>query len=212
MKLVVHGEQVELLVDRGLFWISQRTLVLADLDLGKASTFRAAGIPIPEGDMEKDLERVSNLIKKTKAQRCIILGDLLHHRMGMTDHVLAIIEKWLKQLPCPLDLVIGNHDRDFKNVEHSEWNITLHEKQLLKAPFAFMHEPCITEGYYTWAGHLHPQAVWKTRGRSLRFPCFFLQKEVGMLPAFSSFAGGTVINKNNDEDLYVIIGSKILKI
>ena len=44
-----RGQQLDLLAERAIHWIEQRTLLIADPHFGKASVFRASGIPIPSG-------------------------------------------------------------------------------------------------------------------------------------------------------------------
>ncbi|OYV00284.1 MAG: hypothetical protein CFE26_24210, partial [Verrucomicrobiales bacterium VVV1] len=41
---------------------SSRALIVADVHLGKSATFRAKGLPVPEGDNEHDLGRLAALI------------------------------------------------------------------------------------------------------------------------------------------------------
>jgi len=61
----------------------------ADLHLGKAATFRRAGIPVPEGTSARDLARLATLVRDTGADRLLILGDLFHARVGCTERVLS---------------------------------------------------------------------------------------------------------------------------
>jgi len=65
------------------------TLLVADLHLGKAATFRSQGIPVPEGSAQKDLARLALLVAATRARRLIVLGDLFHAKSGCTEHVFA---------------------------------------------------------------------------------------------------------------------------
>ena len=43
------GEQMDLLPERAVWWGARGALLVADVHLGKASTFRARGLPVPEG-------------------------------------------------------------------------------------------------------------------------------------------------------------------
>ena len=40
------------------------------------------------------------------------------------------------------------------------------------------------------AGHLHPVALLKQRNVYLRKPCFFMSKNICILPSFGSYTGG----------------------
>ena len=52
------GEALLLLPDRAVYWASRKTLIVADVHLGKGNTFRKAGLPVPAGSSEKDLRRL----------------------------------------------------------------------------------------------------------------------------------------------------------
>src|SRR5215211_5787433 len=58
--LKIAGEEIHLLAERALWWPNASTLIVADLHWGKASTFRAAGIPIPIGTTSDDLARLDS--------------------------------------------------------------------------------------------------------------------------------------------------------
>ena len=45
----VAGERLVLLPEKAAFWPRTRALFVADFHLGKAATFRSAGIPLPPG-------------------------------------------------------------------------------------------------------------------------------------------------------------------
>ena len=65
------------------------TLLVADLHLGKAATFRKAGIPVPEGSAQRDLARLADLVVRHAVRRLLVLGDLFHARSGCTEQVQA---------------------------------------------------------------------------------------------------------------------------
>lgn len=209
MILEIHKEKMELLPDKAVFWIEPKILLVADLHLGKAAAFRKVGIPIPEGDMERDLERLGKLVEKKKVKRCIIVGDLVHHRTGMGPHTLEVIEKWMKEIPCELDLVLGNHDRALKSVEHDQWRLNVHAQTLQISPFVFSHHPLHHQDHFVWCGHVHPQAQVKLGNKLYRFPCFQIGSTMGVLPAFSSFAGGVTAQEGT---LYPIVNGEVLRL
>ena len=208
--ITIKKQEMDLLPEKAIFWKEQKILILADFHLGKASTFRKSGIPIPEGDMQDDLQRLAHLLEVNKAQRCIIVGDLFHHHRGMTEHTITLFDAWLKTLPCPLDLVLGNHDRGIKNLQQTHWPIGLHQR-LLITPFAFEHIPCEIEDHFTLSGHLHPQTLLKVRTKLLRLPCFIVGKHNAILPAFSSFAGGYLLKRTEQEEVFAIVGQDVIK-
>ena len=101
-----------LLPGRAAFLPATATLLVADLHLGKAATFRSHGIPVPEGSAQKDLTRLAMLVAATAARRLIVLGDLFHARSGCTGEVFAeFIAARSRFADTEVLLVAGNHDR-----------------------------------------------------------------------------------------------------
>ena len=67
LEVLLAGEPMRLLADRALYWPARRRLLLADLHLGKADTFRAAGIALPRGGTALDLARIGALVEARAA-------------------------------------------------------------------------------------------------------------------------------------------------
>lgn len=190
MDVDVAGEIVHLLPAPAVWWPARRTLLVADVHLGKTETFRALGRALPGGELEETLARLGRVIAALDAARVLILGDLVHGRIGVTDELAERVAGWRHTLDVSLVLVRGNHDRHLDALP-STWAIDELDGPLAEGPFAFVHEPREVPGAYTWAGHVHPAAI-VGRGRSsLKLPAFHLGARVGLVPAFSRFSGGT---------------------
>lgn len=206
-------QNLDLLPGRGIYWREQKILIVADLHLGKAAAFRTAGIPIPEGSMEKDLLRLEQLLDQHEAKRCIVVGDLVHHHSGLTEQTLEAMERTICKGRLPVDLVVGNHDRALlrPNPRISNWPVQLHAEKLLIPPFAFAHHPAATPNHYTFCGHLHPKVAIKV-GRSRQdCPCFIFGKEWAVLPAFGSFTGGFSPELGPGDLVYAIVGNQVVE-
>ena len=74
MKLFIREQTCHLLSEKAVYWEEQKTLILADLHIGKGTVFRKAGIPIPQGIMDDDLTNLTRLIHRFKAKKCMIVG------------------------------------------------------------------------------------------------------------------------------------------
>ena len=61
------GEQLWLMPERAAWWPARRTLLVADLHLGKSETIRSFGAPIPSGVLDESLGRLSRAIARTGA-------------------------------------------------------------------------------------------------------------------------------------------------
>lgn len=212
--IVRQQQHLDLLPGKGIVWQEEQILIVADLHLGKAATFRAAGIPIPEGSMERDLFRLEQLLDLHEAKRCIVVGDLVHHHSGLTEQTLEAMERTICKGRLSVDLVIGNHDRALMrpSTRIRDWPVKLHPDSLLIPPFAFAHHLVATPDHYTFCGHLHPKVAIKVgRGRQ-DYPCFIFGQEWAVLPAFGSFTGGFCPPRRPNEHVYAIVGSQVVEI
>ena len=188
---------IVLLPGRAAFLPVTRTLLVADVHLGKAATFRAAGMPVPEGSSQADLARLVALVAATSATRLIILGDLFHARRGATERVFAEFAAARAAFGgTAVILCAGNHDRSVGALPTS-LGIDSLVRTLDEPPFHFVHDPAV-ELSETWrkaeltiGGHLHPTvSIAAPGGDRLSERCFVAEAGVLVLPAFGSFTGG----------------------
>ena len=187
---------VVLLPGRAAYLPASATLLVADLHLGKAATFRKAGIPVPEGSAQADLARLARLVAETSARRLVIVGDLFHARSGCTDHVFAEFAAARRQFAgTETILVIGNHDRGLGKVP-ATLGIDACVPHLSEGPWHFVHEPSAPlvgadRANVTISGHLHPTvSIRSPGGARIADRCFVAEKALLVLPAFGSFTGG----------------------
>ncbi len=74
VKLEIAGQSVELSSKGTAYVVEQRTLLVADLHLGKTTTFRRAGIPIPDGPTRATTNRLLNILKQYSPDTLVVLG------------------------------------------------------------------------------------------------------------------------------------------
>jgi DNA ligase-associated metallophosphoesterase len=186
-----------LLAGRGALLPASRTLLVADLHLGKAATFRDAGIPVPEGSAQRDLERLARLVASRLVRRVLVLGDLFHAGRGCTPAVFEEFAALRERLAgTEVVLVRGNHDRSIGRLP-AALGIDACLPRLDEPPFHFVHDPldaaaAVAAGRCVVAGHVHPTvAVRGTSGDRLADRCFVAREGLVLLPAFGSFTGGS---------------------
>ncbi len=206
------GQSLVLLPERAVFWREQAALLVADLHWGKASSFRAQGIAVPE-PLAADLARLSQALKRTAARRLIILGDLLHARLPEHAPVEPILA-WRRSLgDVECWLIRGNHDHQSGDPPE-EWRIRCVQEPWPWGPFALRHTPpadCASDGY-ALAGHLHPAVVLGRGHQRLRIPCFCFGPRQGLLPAFGSFTGTSVIRPRRGDRVFGIAEASVVPI
>jgi DNA ligase-associated metallophosphoesterase len=204
-ELRLHGEAA-------LYWPSQRLLVVADLHLGREGILRDAGLGMPEGASETDLQRLRLLLELYRPERLVIAGDLLHAAAaaGRNGHWLARLLQLTQKSDCELIWLLGNHDRPARQQIPSGVRI---EDGLVVGQVLLCHEPTDAPDQSKLAsicGHLHPVLRWRDRFERLRLPAFLVDPELLILPAFSSLAGGLEMPLQPGRSLYPIAQGEIL--
>ena len=211
LTIEVSGATVQLLPERALWYEAERTLFVADLHWGKAAAFRAAHVPVPMGTTSSDLARLSDAISATEAQHLVVLGDLLHARAGRHDETFRTIAAWREQhAALGITLVRGNHDQHAGDPP-AALDIVCTDAPFGCGPFVGVHEPCEARSGYVLCGHVHPSVTVRGRGRqTLRLPAFVFGPRRGILPAFSSFTGGGMYERQTGDRLYAIAGEEVV--
>ncbi|MGB0430488.1 MAG: ligase-associated DNA damage response endonuclease PdeM [Bacteroidia bacterium] len=208
MKIELKGHQVQLLPLKALMFSELKSLVIADLHLGKASHFRKSGIAVPNQVFDSNIENLIKLLQWEKPKEVIFLGDLFHSTHNNEwNHFSAVI----RQFPqIVFKLIIGNHDiLDREHYAHS--NIQIIEEYLDFDKVRLSHEPIENCTKYNIYGHLHPGVRMVGKGRqSLRLPCFYFTNQFGVLPAFGTFTGLALQKPKEGERVYVVANNKIL--
>lgn len=169
----------------GALWLpDEATLVVADLHLEKASGFAMRGQFLPPYDSRSTLAALNCAITQYKPRRIIALGDTWHDRAGHLRLCTADAEQ-LGAMIAGRDMVwiTGNHDPLPTGLPgDSTATIELSGVRLT-------HEPGSADGAEI-AGHLHPIAKVRLRGRSVRRRCFAVSRQRIVLPAMGALAGG----------------------
>jgi DNA ligase-associated metallophosphoesterase len=181
-----RGERLELLAGRAVWDPARATLLLADLHLGKAESFQAQGIPLPSDGDATTLNALLELAAQRRPERVVVLGDLIHSRLGLTGELRAKLAALPELLGCPLRLIGGNHER-------GSWIAGLsQEPSQALGPWWLSHEPEPHAGHLNLCGHLHPVALLGGNGDRLRLSCFSYcpRSERLALPAFGALTGG----------------------
>ncbi len=222
LQIEVCAESLILLPARAVFWPRTKTLLVADMHLGKAATFQHFGLAIPDGELagttHDDLARLSQALTETGATRLFILGDLLHAAKGRAAHVLSLVQHWRERHPTvAMTLIRGNHDQHAGDPP-ADWRIQCVDEPYLEAPFAFCHRPGrslnpLSQAGYEIAGHVHPgiTLIGKARQRQ-RLPCCVVGAAGAVLPAFGSFTGLATLRRESGDRVYAFADQAVLQV
>ncbi|MFT3785129.1 MAG: ligase-associated DNA damage response endonuclease PdeM [Tepidisphaeraceae bacterium] len=210
MNLDFAGQRFTVLPERALLW--DRTLVVADLHLGKSAVFRARGVPVPAGSCEADLARLDALLGRHAVERLLILGDLFHAAEAMTDDALRPLRAWrADRAALPVTLVRGNHDRKSGQTP-ADLRFEIVEETWTEAGIDFAHEPVEQPPRPRVCGHLHPVVrLSDFDGSTVRTPALIVDREQMILPAFGSFTGGCAMEPRADRTRYAIAAGRVVR-
>ena len=209
----VAGEKLVLLPEKVAYWPAKKALFVADFHLGKAASFRSAGIPLPSGTTTENVERLGRAIDKTGATQVVFLGDFLHSAQGRAASTFGRFSAWRESRKA-LDLTIvrGNHDKKAGDPPDA-WRVRCIEAGERLGPFVLNHEPGAARGGgYALAGHIHPAVRLSACGESLRLPCFWFGARYGVLPAFGAFTGNAEVLPRRGDQVFVIAEQEVLQV
>lgn len=211
MNPFIEHPSLTLLPEGAVYLSDSRTLVLADLHLGKAAAFRAQGLPVPEGDTTRDLGRVRALVEKCGAGRLVVAGDMFHAPSGITPELDSELAEFLESIGMPVTLVLGNHDA---KVRLFPTGFDFVKRLDLGNNVRVVHDPAHTlDTSLHLCGHLHPTVkIPDGKRTSLRFPCFFNHGNYLVLPAFGSFTGGAVIYPKPEDRVFVTLRDQVIEL
>jgi DNA ligase-associated metallophosphoesterase len=211
------GQEWMVLADKALYWPAQRMLIVADMHLGKAASFRHHGVPVPGGSTSHDLARLSALINQTQCSRLVILGDFLHAKAGRADETMRLIHSWrARHATIDIMLVRGNHDAHAGDPP-LEWGIACVDEPLSIDSIAMRHAlaPARSEAEFTIAGHVHPCVrLHDTDGSSMRAACFLFSdhRREALLPAFGSFTGTHPVQPREGDRVFAVGANEVIEV
>lgn len=226
---VEHFGQPLLLHPSGAILIAEsKTLLVADLHLGKESVFQKAGIAIPHGSTAKTLDRLSELASAHPVQRVLVLGDLLHAKIGLTPSLeLAMRDMFSDHPQVNWTLVAGNHDRGAIGALRAlGWDVLT--PPVDEAFWQWVHDPdeartdvvagsqsnaLSLDRRLTMAGHLHPSVRLRlSRNESVRLRCFWLRPNMIVLPAFGGWTGTHAIEAATGDRIIACVDGALMEL
>lgn len=202
MSYIFHLNGADLVAepDGSLWWPEQRLLAVADLHLEKASSLARRGLLLPPFDSRATLSRLAQAVHRRNPRIVVSLGDAFHDAAGPA-RLSAEDRQALAQLSDGRQWiwVAGNHEGDAVPFGTSV-------ASFLHGPLIFRHEPLSDAPPGEIAGHFHPKAAIRQRGRKIARPCFATDGDRLILPAFGAYTGGLDVLH---PDLYRFFGPSL---
>lgn len=211
MTIDCKGEQLILSNERAIYWPARKMLIISDLHIGKSAHFRKSGIQVPASINLADLQRLTALMAEFNPEILLVTGDMFHNNINSDTNAFIYWRKNFAQLKVVL--IKGNHD-NLKDEDYGVLGIEVYQKELLAAPFRFIHDkPDQVDEYYNISGHIHPGVIIYGKAKQqLRFPCFYFGKDCAVLPAFSVFTGLKILDPKQGDRFYAITPAKVIAV
>jgi len=212
MKLSLLPGVLELLGGHGVFDPERRSLMVADLHLGKGLSFRRQGLAVPEGTSRETLLRLDQMIEQCRPSSVYILGDLLHGPLAQHPDVHEQLAQWrARHAEIAVGLVTGNHDQAAGTLP-SGCGIDPLGPLVRLGPWALSHDDHPRDEGFVIAGHTHPAIRIRGQGDSLYRPCFWLRERALVLPALGAMTGGWPVQPASGERCFVTAGEAVIEI
>ncbi len=191
-----------------VFWEEQKTLLLADVHLGKVAHFRKNGIAVPRKAEGAFYQKITTLLAEFPIARFLFLGDLFH---SFQNNEWLLFTAWVKQQKASMILVEGNHDViPAAQFEQMGLEVVDH---LMEEGFYFSHFPTKKETHFVFCGHVHPGVKLKGNGlQQMKMPCFFQSPQQMILSAFGAFTGLHILSPKEGDQVYVTTGKEVMEI
>jgi DNA ligase-associated metallophosphoesterase len=199
-----HGARLLALPSGALFWPGEGMLTVSDLHLGKSARLSSVGgAQLPPYECRETLFRLAADLDATGAERILCLGDSFD-APEMAAALPAEDRARLQRLQTGRDWlwIEGNHDPGPPAIGGA------HRVEMRAGPLSFRH--IATEASAEVSGHYHPKARITVRGRVLSRPCFLLDADRLILPAYGAYTGGLRTDSATLSDLMAADACAIL--
>lgn len=207
LQVSVRSHDIFFHPDRGLWWPAEKMLVIADLHFGKVTHFRKSGIAVPQASFLKDIARLKNILHELTPLTCLFLGDLFHSKMNTE---WKLLEETFYEFPAvDFILVKGNHDRALHESLSPRLRVV---DEMQVQDILFTHDEVISEAFNI-SGHVHPSITIGGRARQyLTFPCFALNSDQMLMPAFGSFTGRHSVAGEKFTQYFAVGAGKVFEV
>ena len=182
------GNRLEARPSGALWWDAERLLAVSDLHLGKAERLaRQGGALLPPYETQDTLDRLEAEISRCKPRQVVLVGDSFDD-LGAADALNEEVAERLARMAAGRRWVwiAGNHDPGPVELPGTH----LAELRLGGITLRHISDP---EGKDV-SGHFHPKARICVRGQSISRPCFVVDANRVILPAFGTYTGGLRID------------------
>jgi DNA ligase-associated metallophosphoesterase len=176
-----------------------RALLVADLHLEKGTSLARRGVHLPPYDTRQSLAALAAVLKETRPERLIFLGDSFHDGEAR-ERIDAEDLARLRAITSSVETVwiTGNHDP----APPADIGGRIAGEMAL-GPVMLRHQArALEDGEAEISGHLHPAAAVHARGQRIRCRCFIADARRLIMPAFGSYTGALSVRSDAFDGLF----------
>ena len=189
-----------------MYWEARDMVLISDVHLGKVSHFRKHGSAVPSQAIQKNFDKLQEVVNYFNPKVVCFLGDLFHSTL---NYEWQLFEGWLKRQTAAIVLIVGNHDIIAPHL-YEDLGVKLASEWILDN-FLLTHIPEERDNFYNFSGHIHPGIKLKGLGKQyLKLPAFFQKKTQLILPAFGEFTGNYMMNPEEGDVVFAVTPEEVL--
>ncbi len=209
----IAGEKLVLLAERAAFWPARRTLFVADFHLGKAASFRHAGIPLPSGTTTENVERLGSALDRTRRATSSSSAISSTARKGARRARSSASRRGGSSASRSRSRSCAATTTRRRAIRRANGTWRASRRASRSGPSCSTTSRDRARRGYALAGHIHPAVRLSASGEaSLRLPCFWFAARCGVLPAFGAFTGSAVVRPRAGDQVFVIAEREVLQV
>ena len=208
MKINIQHNHFQLACSGVSYWEEQKTLLVADVHLGKISHFRKYGSAVPQTAVQTNFDRLDQAVVQFQPLKIIFLGDLFHSALNAEWN---LFENWFQNQKAEVILIAGNHDI-IAPWHYEKLGVKVFQ-ELHIDDFRLTHHPEEKQGSFNICGHIHPgyRLVGLAR-QHIKLKCFFRSRNQLILPAFGEFTGAFLMKPEAEDQVFVCAKAEVIRV
>jgi uncharacterized protein len=186
------------IVDTSLFLTNEKIIIINDLHIGYEQELHIKGILVPRFQLQEILDKMELILKKTKATKVIINGDLKHHFGKILNREWKEVLQFLDFLLARVEEVIiikGNHDPIIQPIANKRGILVVNQYKVDDTIIVHGDEIIESDAKRIIIGHEHPAITIREGSKWEKYKCFlkgkWQGKELIAVPSFNPLLEGT---------------------
>jgi len=190
------------IVDLGLYFVKEKTLVVGDIHIGLEEAMNKEGIMVPRKGLKKVLEHFNRIFSMADVDIVVINGDMKHEFGEISRQEWQLTLKLLDYLiekSKKVILIKGNHDKVLGPIAEKREIKVVDSYVVGRVRILHGHKEDKFDEEVLLIGHDHPCVSLRNEVRVEKYKCFlkgkWTNKTLIVLPSFNFVSEGTDIRR-----------------